>query len=73
MTLVSALVHILSVIHVYTEETHLMVSHLFSQQINVLMNILQITTLLHVSSVQLQYFMALGLRTKLKHILLNVL
>ena len=43
-----------------------MVSHLFFQQINVLMNILQITTLLHVSSVQLQYFMALGLKTKPK-------
>ena len=29
--------------------------------------------ILHVSSVQLQSFTALGLRTKLKHILLNVL
>ena len=43
-----------------------MVLYLFSQQINVLMNILPITILLPVSSAQLQYFMALGLKTKPK-------
>ena len=74
MTLVSALVHIFKC-HtcLHRRDTPDGVTPIFFQQINVLMNILQITTLLHVSSVQLQYFMALGLKTKLKHILLNVL
>ena len=57
-----------------TQKRHTWWCHpLFFQQINVLMNILQIVILLHVSSVQLQSFTALGLRTKLKLILLNVL
>ena len=64
--------YFLSVIHVYTEKTHLMVSHLFFQQINVL-NILQITILLHVLICTTAIFPVLGLKTKVKHILLNVL